>query len=294
MRTVRSSAFKTTQTRLLFWRLASLLLLSVAISAGWQPPTRVAQGQAADVRLTESLKFQEIEPGIEYGQASSGHASKDEQTGPWLINALRIDPKRAKLKVVHALDEGLGQETVSSLATRYGATAATNGGYFRVTGPYRGECLGVFMLNGKLISEPHFDREAFGLIDDGNKTEVVFGHLKFSGEVKVNSHRHDVDGLNRPVESDELVVFTPQFHRTTLTNPDVIEVVVRKGLVSAIRDLKGSSEIPADGYVLAAIGKSRDWLKAQARLGSRIGFSWHLSSIEPGEDKKWQNAKTIL
>ncbi|HEY2974345.1 MAG TPA: hypothetical protein VGJ48_17645, partial [Pyrinomonadaceae bacterium] len=66
------------------------------------------------IRFTESLKLQEVEPGIEHGQTNSGHASKDELTGPWFINVLRIDLKRARLKIVHALDEGVGLETVSS------------------------------------------------------------------------------------------------------------------------------------------------------------------------------------
>lgn len=195
---------------------------------------------------------------------------------------------------MHALDEAVGLETVSSLAARYGASAATNGGYFRVNGTYRGECVGLLLLDGKLISEPHNDREEFGLIDKGATTEVVFGHLRFSGQISANSHRRDVQGLNRPVSPDELVLFTPEFHRTTLTGPEGIEVVVRRGRVALIRDLRGSSDIPADGFVVAALGKSRQWVKEHIKQGSRIAFSWHLNSIEPGEDKKWQGAATIL
>ncbi len=261
---------------------------------GWQSPSPVAQGQTSDLQFTESLKFQEIEPGIEYGQTTSGHVSNDEQTGPWFINVLWIDPKRAELKVVHALDEGLGLETVSSLAARHGATAATNGGYFTLNGLYRGECLGLLVLDGKLISEPHYDREALGLINAGGATDVVFGHLNFSGQVSANSQRREVQGLNRAIDLDEMVVFTPEFHRTTLTSPDVIEVVVRRGRVAAIRDLKGSSQIPVDGYVVSARGKSREWVKDNVRHGSRMTFSWRLNSVEPGEDKKWQGARTIL
>jgi exopolysaccharide biosynthesis protein len=269
-------------------------LLALFASGSWHSSTRVAQGQASRVRLTESLKFSEIEPGIEYGQTAAGRQSKDERTGPWLINVVKIDLSRARLKVVHALDEGVGLETVSSLAARYGAVAATNGGYFRVNGTYRGECVGLLMLDGKLISEPHNDREEFGLINNGAATEVVFGHLRFSGQISVNSSKRAVQGLNRPVAPDEIVLFTPEFHRTTLTGTEGIEVVVRKNRVVAIRDLKGSSEIPADGYVIAAVGKSREWVKEHLHQGSRVTYDWHLNSIEPGDDKKWQRASTIL
>lgn len=102
--------------------LTCLFLIVLSTLAVWQTPARIVQGQtSSDVRFTQSLKWQEVEPGIEYGQTTSGRASKDELTGPWFINALRIDLKRASLKIVHALDEGVGLETVSSLAARYQA-----------------------------------------------------------------------------------------------------------------------------------------------------------------------------
>jgi exopolysaccharide biosynthesis protein len=282
-------------TRTNFQRLASLVLLLSSFLGNWPPVPRSVLGQVSgDVRYAESLKFREIEPGIEYGQTRSGQSSSDDRTGPWLISALRIDLHRAHLKVVHALDEGVGLETVSSLAARYRAAAATNGGYFRTTGTYRGECVGLLVLNHQLISEPHKDRAEFGLIDAGNRTDVVFGHLKFSGEISVGSLKHSVQGLNRPVSPDETIIFTPQFHRTTLTNPDGIEVVVRRNRVMGVNDLKGSSAIPADGFVVSAVGKSRNWLKNNVRKGAPLRFSWRLNSIEPGEDKKWQRAHSIL
>jgi exopolysaccharide biosynthesis protein len=273
---------------------AWLLLITLAASPGWQAPLALGQDQATRVRLTESLNFHEIEPGIEHSQATRGHASKDESTGPWFINVLRIDLGRARLKVVHALDEGVGLETVSSMAARYSAPAATNGGYFRTGGTYRGESLGLLLLEGNLISEPHNDRAEFGLIDQRDRTEVVFSHLKFSGEISVGSAKHPVQGLNRPLSPDELIIFTPQFHRTTLTSPEGLEVVVRRNRVIAVVDLKGSSEIPADGYVVSAVGKSREWLKTHVRKGSRMTFSWRLDSIEPDNRIDWRRAYSIL
>jgi exopolysaccharide biosynthesis protein len=267
-------------------------LSTLAVS---QTPARIVQGQtSSDVRFTQSLKWQEVELGIEYGQTTSGRVSKDERTGPWFINALRIDLKRASLKIVHALDEGVGLETVSSLAARYQAPAATNGGYFRIAGTYRGEPIGLLVLDRSLISEPHNERADFGLINSGDKTDVIFGHLRFTGEISVGSVKHSVLGLNRPLSPDELVVFTPRFHRTTLTNPDGIEVMVRKNRVATVSDLKGSSEIPSDGYVISAVGSAREWVKTNVRKGARISFSWRLNAIEPGDNTDWMRAYSML
>ena len=282
------------RTPKIFGNLLSLFLLLLPSAAIWQSQAAVAQQQTSTARFTESLKFQEIEPGIEYGQTSSGHASNDESTGPWLINVVRVDLTRARLKIVHALDEGVGLETVSSLAARYHAPAAVNGGYFRVAGTYRGDSIGLLLLDRNLISESYRERAAFGLIDLGNKSEIVFAHLKFSGEVSLGAAKHAVDGLNRPIEPDELIVFTPKFHRTTLTTPDGIEVVVRRNQVSAVLDHKGSSDIPADGYVISAAGKSREWLLANARKGSKITFSWRLKSIEAGDNTDWNRPYSLL
>ena len=275
-------------------RLASLLLMSLSVLAGWQAaPTALGQ-TSSDIRYTESLKLQEIEPGIEYGQTTTGFASKDELTGPWFINVIRIDLRRARLKLVHALDEGVGLETVSSLAARYRAPAATNGGYFRTTGTYRGDSIGLLVLDRELISEPYNERAEFGLIDAGDKTEVVFGHLKFSGEISIGSVKHSVQGLNRPLSPDDLVVFTPKFHRTTLTNPEGIEVVVRQDRVVSVGDLKGSSQIPSDGYVISAVGQSREWLKTHVRKGSKVTFSWHLNPTESEGSRDWMRAYSML
>jgi exopolysaccharide biosynthesis protein len=235
-----------------------------------------------------------LEPGIEYAQTTAGRASPDQTTGPWFINALRLDPGRVRLQIVHALDEAVGLETVSSMAARFCATAATNGGYFRTAGTYRGESLGLLLLDGKLLSEPHNDRAAVGLKVVGGKTELVFGHLKFSGKISVGSRKHAVQGLNRPRSPDELIVFTPEFHQTTLTNPDGVEVEVRRNKVVAIRDLQGSTFIPPDGLVVSAVGKAREWLKQTVRVGSSLKLFWNLNSIEPGQDQKWAHVYSIL
>ena len=279
-------------------QLARLLLVLLLTLGSWHSSQPIADAQASiRLRFTESLKFEEISPGIEHGQTSSGHASTDELTGPWFINALRIDLRRTRLKIVHALDEGVGLETVTSISTRYRAAAATNGGYFRTTGTYRGEPTGLLLLNGKLMSEPNNNRAGFGLISTENNTEVVFGHLKFSGAISVGGTKHPVQGLNRPLSPDELIVFTPEFHRTSLTNPDGIEVVVRRNRVLSVTDHKGSSEVPSDGYVISAVGKARQWIMANLRKGLRVTFSWRLRPLESnsGNDEvKWRRAYSIV
>jgi hypothetical protein len=206
-----------------------------------------------------------------------------------------LDLKQVDLRVTHALDEGVGLETTTSMARRYGAIAAVNAGFFRTTGTYRGESSGVLVVEGKLISEPLEGRAAFGLIRGAIGAEIIFGHLKFSGYVVTGRGRRlAIGGLNRPRGADELIVYTPEFHRTTLTAPDGVEAVVRKNTVIRVGDGEGSGIIPPDGLVLSASGKARQWMLSNLRAGSRVRLEAKLEPVESEMNEAWSRASSIV
>ena len=241
------------------------------------------------------LKSEVVAPGIEHVQITRGYKSDKETTGPWFINMLRIDLSRARLQLVHAMDEAVGLETVSSMATRYGALAAVNSGYFRTTGTYRGDSVGVEVLGGKLLSEPNSVRAAIGLIEKSGRQDLVFGHIKFEGQITSGlKAKHPVDGLNRPRSDNELIIFTPEFHRTTLTEPNGLELVVRRGRVVEVRDLRGSSVIPADGLVISTSGTAREWALRNLRVGTRVQLNLNLSPVETEQADSWKKANSII
>jgi len=262
-------------------------LLAAAISPHAQDPSTQSG------KPTDQLKSEVIAPGVEHLQITRGSKSDNVATGPWFINMLRIDLTKARLRMVHAMDEAVGLETVSSLATRYGALAAVNSGYFRTTGTYRGDSVGVEVLNGKLLSEPSNVRAAAGLIEKSGKQEVIFGHLKFTGEI-VAATKHAIDGLNRPRAQNELIVFTPEFHRTTLTEPGGLEIIIRRGRVVDLGDLKGSSLIPADGFVISTSGTAREWALKNLRRGARIRLNLNLSPVEVEQARSWKLVTSIV
>ncbi len=243
---------------------------------------------------TASTKSEFIAPGIEHLQITRGYKSEKEATGPWFINMLRIDLARAQLRMVHAMDEAVGLETVSSLAARYGALAACNSGYFRTTGTYRGDSVGIEVLNGKLLSESNNVRAAAGLIERDGKQELIFGHIKFAGQIIAGQAKHAIDGLNRPRGDNELIIFTPEFHRTTLTDPNGLELIVRRERIVERRDLKGSSMIPLDGYVISIAGTARQWALEKLRLGTRVKLNLDWSPTETETTDFWKLAANII
>jgi exopolysaccharide biosynthesis protein len=272
------------------------LLLFLCIAAGTLPfsqKTAIIKAQTADA--TPGLMSEVIAPGVEHLQIVRGNKSEKEATGPWFINMLRIDLGRAHLKMIHALDEAVGLETVSSMAARYGALAAVNSGYFRTTGTYRGDSVGVEVLNGKLLSEPNNVRAAAGLIERGGKQDLIFGHIKFDGQLVAGAQaKHAIDGLNRPRGENELLVFTPEFHRTTLTDPNGLELIVRRERIVERRDLKGSSTIPADGFVISVAGTARRWALEKLRVGTRVRLNLDWSPTETEQADLWKQATNII
>ena len=250
---------------------------------------------ATPIRTQEQApKSEFIAPGIEHIQITRGYKSDQEATGPWFINMLRIDLTKARLRMVHAMDEAVGLETVSSLATRYGALAAINSGYFRTTGTYRGDSVGVDLLDGKILSESNNRRAAVGLIEGKDAQQVIFGHIRFEGQLIAGRSRHDINGLNRPRADNELLIFTPEFHRTTLTDPTGLEIIVRRNRVTEIKDMKGSSPIPADGFVISTSGSAREWALKNLRVNSSVALTMKLSPTESEQAEIWKQVTNIV
>ncbi|MDX6445995.1 MAG: hypothetical protein QOH71_3069 [Blastocatellia bacterium] len=258
-----------------------------------QEPTNKTASKTTTPASNQKSEF--IAPGIEHLQITRGFKSDKEATGPWFINMLRIDLSKARLQLVHAMDEAVGLETVSSMAARYGALAAVNSGYFRTTGTYRGDAIGVEVLDGKILSESNNDRAAVGLIEKNGMQELIFGHIKFDGQLVAGSKTSQpINGLNRPRAENELIVFTPEFHRTTLTEPNGLELIVRRGRVVELRDLKGSSVIPTDGFVISVSGTAREWARKNLRSGTRVKLNLSFSPVEATQADAWKKASSVI
>ena len=187
------------------------------------------------------------------------------------MNLLRLDLKKVRLDVVHALDAAIGTETVSSMATRHKAVAAINAGFFRLdNSKWAGDPAGTLVIDGKLVSESEKRRVAIGLINTTSGTEVYFGHPLFTASVRgKNFTGMPLDGLNRQRKKDEVIVYTPEFGRTTLTESDGVEVIVENNKITKIQR-GGNSAIPHSGFVLSVQGEDADSRIDQWHVGSQL------------------------
>lgn len=207
--------------------------------------------------------FKKVHDGVEHAQVDHKFG-----TDPVKINLLRLDLKKVRLDVHHALDKAIGLETTSSIAKRKTAVAAINAGFFRLDkSEFAGDGAGILQIDGELLSESHNNRIALGLINGHRETTVMFGHVdtKLTLFLGIDTS-YQLAGVNRERRENELLIFSPLFGETTLTDNKGAEFSVRSdktnlklGNVKLISDEKGNSPIPGDGYVLSTNGdRSRE------------------------------------
>lgn len=215
-------------------------------------------------------EFKTIQDGIEYAEMT-----REIDSVRVRMNLLRLDLTKVRLDVVHAMDSAIGTETVSSMATRHGAIAAINAGFFRLDKSiFAGDAAGVLKIDGKLLSESRDNRIALFISNKPDKTEVDFFHLTTWSELmyKNESCGSKITGINRQRGENDFILYTPEFHRTTLTDQNGLEIVFQNRKVTQIIDGKGSSVIPPNGFILSASGKYRTEIK-NCKIGTKI---WEL------------------
>ncbi|MDQ6787339.1 MAG: phosphodiester glycosidase family protein [Acidobacteriota bacterium] len=223
-------------------------------------------------------EFQAVQDGIEYAKLTRQMKSADGKPENVVFNLLRLNLTKVRLDVVHAMDAAIGTETVSSIATRHSAIAAINAGFFRLDKSiFAGDAAGVLMIDGKLLSESVNNRIALIVNNFSDKTEVFINRLSVSQTVSIGNKTFEVTGINRQRGENDLVIYTPEFHFTTLTDKKGIEIVVHGNKILKALNDTGSIEIPSYSFVISASGKFREQLSevAHRNVGVTLGRQWN-------------------
>ncbi|WP_051348642.1 phosphodiester glycosidase family protein [Peribacillus kribbensis] len=226
-------------------------------------------------------------------------------SGPWVVDVLEVNPKIYKGNIVPELsnDEIPGREKLTSMASRDQALAGINGGYF-VMGENdgtTGDLAGISVVGGKVLSEAVNGRSSFIFSSDGSKSDIASVSTEQKAASSDGSVR-EVDGLNRkpglirgcggtggdsPTEKpkhdfsckdpSELIAFTPEFGKKTVSGDGVEAVLDKAGKVLELRTTRGG-DIPQDGTVLSGTDEATQWLLAHAKKGMKVNVSVGVSA----------------
>ena len=286
--------------RLLF---AALLLSGYTINANEIPPL--------NTNVEEIVT--EVAPGLVRTHISADSTSEGL---PQNIHVAQMDLRKYRLKLVMAMNQIIGQE-----ATSDNALVAVNAGYSFSNNPwniFHGDPSEFFVLEGKILSEPRTPgRRSGGICTRNDRQTMIVAEPLLSVTVAMDGREeNEVTGINRrrnevrgwdkdgeekeELDKNDLILYTPEWNRSTLTDQAGVEVIVREDTVSAIHVNVGSSLIPSDGYVLSGSGRYAAWLKQHARVGSKAKISHQPTSREnpgsplPLEDCSYTSAGTLL
>jgi hypothetical protein len=226
---------------------------------------------AAGQNGAERVHTREVAPGVTFTEIVRPAV-------PLVVTALKVDPGLARVGAFVANDRinSSTREVVSSAAARSGAVAATNGDFF----PWTADPLGFTVVDGRLVSEPYPDRPAVALRRDG---QVLMGIVRMALTLHFDNFRMlKVDGVDRPFQGGELIVYDRYFGPGTSAGRDCAEMVLRvdwPGLLEkghadaeilALLEEGADSPIPEDGVVVVAKGPRRAELLNAARGQSRV------------------------
>lgn len=217
---------------------------------------------------TFAQEWRTIAEGVEHAQVRREFSGK-----PVDINLLRLDLRKVRINVKHALDRALGTETTSSIASRNNAIAAINAGFFRLdTSEFAGDPAGILMIDGQLLSEPEKDRVQLITSNGRDRTAVFFAKTTISLSARVGPEIIELTGINRARAESDVVLYTPEFGPTTMTDKNGVEMVVSKGRAAFVSVGLGNSAIPPEGFVISGSGRFRSTVLDAARTGAPVTF----------------------
>jgi exopolysaccharide biosynthesis protein len=248
----------------------------------------LAFGISLSLPVSADTNVKRLAPGVTLTQ-------EIDKTTPLVINVIDVDLRAPGVHLgvgvgqdrISGLDPTHGREDVSRYARRHHILAAVNADFF----PFTGDPLGVGIKDGELFSEPYTGsakggpRVTVGVTPDGHG--VVFDTLGFLGDLQTqDGQRTFVNGINRVVNTGEIVAYTPFYGQQTSARPGGTEVIIQGvnlpvranklivGRVSqVITQAAAPAAIPGDGLVLSgAPGVGADFLAQHVHPGERIGF----------------------
>jgi len=228
-------------------------------------------------------RSERVAPGISHRERRFVRAGD----GPFTLQVLEVDPAHPAINIlpVRALDRAVGKETVRSMARRYGATAAVNGGYFVVSGPYAGVSNGVYQMNGRAISGGSKRTALLFCEETDYKERTEIDVVNFHGTVTAaDGSAVGISRLNGARGGQDLVLYRSPFGPSTLTDSSGVEAVLdASGAVVRAEDRAGNAILPAGGMVLSGSGRSAGWLRQHATVGARLRIDLRLTPSVPPE-----------
>jgi exopolysaccharide biosynthesis protein len=267
-----------------------------AVPLGIVAAMPAASSQAVSQGWTSQIhwKSRQLAPGVTVRSGilsnRAANAGPNQAPGAERISEAIIDPRRARIEVIH---DGIlaRRRLTSTVARRLRALAAVNAGFFITSSAdgFPGAPTGLAVYGGRLESLNNGPRAAL-IISHGRPRIAV---AEASVTVRAGQAAHLVNGINRIpgviedcgrpggrptakpcqdvtcTDGDELVLFTSQLGAPAPRGPGSQAVLRSDGTVISAGARTGG-RVPAGDWLIQGIGAAAAWLAKHAIAGHRL------------------------
>lgn len=237
-----------------------------------------------------------VAPGVTY--YTSSDSSLLEPAGAVQVSLLRLDPQRVRLTSLLSHEQVMYAEPVLEMATRAGAVAAVNAGFFNVR---NGEPVGVLKVAGVLVSDTPVTKGAVGIWSPPQgRTDLAFDQISARVDLRIGDGDDavtlSVDGVDTTRARGRLMLYTPKYHEHTDTAGNGVEWVLRGAplQVTAMRHDAGSTPIPDDGFVLSYGGLDLPADLERLLPGTTVELDTHWTTVNGLEAARLDTADHVV
>jgi len=207
--------------------------------------------------------------------------------GWWNINVIRVDltDQYAQIKGLIGKNGISSRDTVSNMVTNSKAVAGVNGDFFNYTPiPYS---LGTLVSDGKVISSPRDQALALPtlFLDLNNNPDIGLFDKNMTITSLSSGKSVKVHEINKSTTYNLVIYLDSNWgaksfgngYRKNVNNADILEMVVVNDVVQDIRVNKEAVSIPNNGYIIVAIGSSKDAILNSFKVGDKVKFNINMT-----------------
>lgn len=149
------------------------------------------------------------------------------------VHVLTVDPKRFEIRLTHADNTALGRATLSDIAKKHRATAAINGGFFKIGAKIDGLPAGILKIQGQWYGIAYRDRAALGWSTRNPLT--LMDRVQTKTQVYLNHQASRVQLLNQPPSQTRAVLYTDAYPANVDLAPDTYGLRIQNQQLTSIQ-----------------------------------------------------------
>jgi len=218
--------------------------------------------------------------------------------GPIAVQILRLDPARVDLGSALARDRVMQLESVPDIASRSGAIAAVNAGFFVVK---NGDPAGVLELRDELVSDSPLTRGAVGIVRaPGKALSLIFDRVSASLSLSYTaggeSFTQEISGVDTTRVRGQLMLYTPRFGPDSDMADTGVEWQLAGSPLRVIerRPNAGRTRIPDNGVVLSFGGTVLPTGLERLEAGQEVSIQTHFRTLLGTTPEQWTQAQDIV